>query len=81
MFVCENPGGQEKVHKAGMEFFSLIFRIYIQTKLSEEQKKISRRLKSTKLIIMLRCQALSISFRSGVLCESGPISKAAHPSL
>ena len=30
MFVCENPGGQKKVHQAGREsIFSLIFRLYI----------------------------------------------------
>ena len=40
MFVCENPGGQKKVHQAGREFiFFLFFRIYIQTKFSKEQKK------------------------------------------
>ena len=40
MFVCENPGGQKKVHQAGREFiFFLFFRIYIQTKFSKEQKQ------------------------------------------
>ena len=39
MFVCENPGGQKKVHQAGREFIFFPTFQNIHTKFSKEQKK------------------------------------------